>query len=229
GELRLALVGLFGRVPADGRRVEEDVGAGECREARALRIPLIPADERGNATDGGVERGEPGVARREVVLLVVERVVGDVHLPVETAERPVGVEDHRGVVVDAGGAALEDGADDDDRELARELPECVGRRTGYRLGEVERGRVFGLAEVAGPEELRQTDEPRAAGRRLTDAGRRCAEVRLRIRRAAHLDQAQAEAGGRAHSRAGCRASARESTATRVVTIRATIARCRAPS
>ena len=61
----------------------------------------------------GVERLKAEVAGGEVVLLVIERIIGDVHLAIAAAERAVGVEDDGRVVVEPGGAALEDRADDD--------------------------------------------------------------------------------------------------------------------
>ena len=81
--LRRALGLLLGGVPADGRRVEDQLGAGEGRQARRLREPLVPADQHADAPGAGVEAPEPEIARREVVLLVVAGVVGDVHLAVD--------------------------------------------------------------------------------------------------------------------------------------------------
>ncbi len=103
-----AVLGLLVRMPADGGGIEEDFGAGERRQACPLRIPLVPADERGDAPGARVERGEAQVARREIELLVVGRVVGDVHLAVEAEQLPVGVEDRGAVVVQARRPPLED-------------------------------------------------------------------------------------------------------------------------
>jgi hypothetical protein len=64
-----------------------------------------------------IERLEPQVPRREVELLVIERIVGDVHLPIEAPDRTVGVQHDRGIMVNAGGAPLEDGTYNDDAEL----------------------------------------------------------------------------------------------------------------
>src|SRR5205823_6965523 len=92
--------------------------------------------------------------------------------------------------------------------------------------EVEGGRVLSLAEVARAEELRQADEPGAACGRLADARRRGGEVLGGIGRAAHLDEAEAEASS-GHGRAGCRGAGSESTPTRGATTRATSERYRA--
>jgi len=47
------------------------------------------------------------VARREVELLVVKRVVRDVHLPVDAQQRTVRVDDRGGVVVEPFSPLLE--------------------------------------------------------------------------------------------------------------------------
>ena len=61
---------------------------------------------------------ETEIARSEVELLVVERIVGDVHLAVDAGDvigRGTRVVEHGGgVVVEAGGAALEEDGDQRD-------------------------------------------------------------------------------------------------------------------
>src|ERR1043165_3359695 len=90
--------GLFARVPADRRGIEQDGGALQGGETRAFGIPLIPADQRADASHAGVERAKSQIAGREVELLVVRRVVGNVHLAVHPQEPAVRV-DHRGAVM----------------------------------------------------------------------------------------------------------------------------------
>jgi hypothetical protein len=46
---------LLGRMPPDGGRIEEDLGALEGRQPRGLRVPLVPADERAEAAEPRVE------------------------------------------------------------------------------------------------------------------------------------------------------------------------------
>ena len=66
-----AVLGLLVRVPADGRRVEQDRRALQRRQPRALRVPLVPADQ---GADAGRPRSskawKPRSPGREVVLLV---------------------------------------------------------------------------------------------------------------------------------------------------------------
>src|SRR5207245_5213552 len=97
-ELFLAMAVLLGRMPADGRGIEQDVGALQGGEARAFRIPLIPAHQRADAPDPGVERAESQISRREIELLVVRGVVRDVHLAVDPDQAAVRV-DYCGAVV----------------------------------------------------------------------------------------------------------------------------------
>src|SRR5215470_15062264 len=133
-------------MPANGCGVEEDVGALQRRDARAFRIPLIPADEGSDFSDGGVEGLEAEIAGGEVELLVVERIVGDVHLAVEARDAAVLLNDGGGVVIEACGTAFEEGSDDDDFFLASDGAETLGTGARDRLGEIEEGDVFALAE-----------------------------------------------------------------------------------
>ena len=117
------------------------------------------------------------LARREVVLLVIERIVGDVHLAVDAEERAVGV-DHGGrVVVHAGAALLEDRHDEDDAELLGERAHALDDRPGDRLGEIEALGVGDLAEVGGVEELLEADDLRAALRGFPHFGDRLLRAR----------------------------------------------------
>src|SRR5205823_7260186 len=75
---------LLGRMPADGRGIEQDGGTLQGGETSAFGIPLVPADQRADASHTRVERAEAQIAGREIELLVVRRVVGDVHLAVHT-------------------------------------------------------------------------------------------------------------------------------------------------
>ena len=147
-ELLGAVRRLFLRVPADRRRVEEDIRALQRGEASSLGIPLVPAHERPDSSHARVERAKPEVAGREIVFLVVGRVVRDVHLAVHARHPPIDVDRRGAVVVQSGSPALEDGRDDDHPRLLRRLPERVRARSGDRLGEIEHASVFGLGEVA---------------------------------------------------------------------------------
>src|SRR4051812_34286317 len=116
-------------MPANCRGIEKDVRAEEARDARGLGIPLVPADQHANRgvlrlphakaarlfryladdVDAVVVRR---VARREIVLLVEERIVRNVHLAIHAEERAVCVYDRGGVAIDAASLLLEDGYDE---------------------------------------------------------------------------------------------------------------------
>src|SRR5262249_15990315 len=110
-KLRSTEFGLLFRVPADARRVKNHLRTFESGQARAFRIPLVPANLNANTAEFGIEVREAEIAGREIELFVIERIVGDMHLAVFTEERSVGIENRTGVVIDAGGAAFEQGSD----------------------------------------------------------------------------------------------------------------------
>ena len=160
-------------------------------DAGAFGIPLIPANEGADFAGGGVKGAEAEVAGGEVELLVVERVVGDVHFAVEARDAAVGLEDGGGVVVEAWRTALEERGDDDDLFLAGDSAEALGGGAGDGLGEVEEGNVFTLAEVLSAEELGQADDVGALAGGLADAVRRLVEISVGVGAAAHLDEGYA--------------------------------------
>ena len=106
--------------------------------------------------EGAASRVSPG---REVELLVVERVVGDVHLAVDAEQAAVGVDHRRAVVIDARRPPLEERGHDGQLPLRGQLGQGLAGLAGDRLGQVEEGRVLPLAEVLGAEELGKAGEP----------------------------------------------------------------------
>src|SRR5690349_5251739 len=91
GVLARAVLLFFVRQPADGSWVKNDLSAGHGGEPSRFRIPLIPADAGADTAKAGVEAPKAQVTRREIKLLVVQRIVGDVHLAVHAELRSVGV------------------------------------------------------------------------------------------------------------------------------------------
>src|ERR1019366_6784074 len=102
----LAQLGFFARMPADGGGIEQNLRALQCRQARGFGIPLVPADQHADLAVAGWPGAETEVAWSEIELLVIERVVRDVHLAIDAQERAVGIDDRRRVVVEAGGPLL---------------------------------------------------------------------------------------------------------------------------
>ena len=179
GVLLRAVLRLLGREPADRGRIEEDLARPRSAVSRAasgyhwsqqMSTPIRP--------NLRVPRRKAEVAGREVELLVVERVVGDVHLAVLAEERAVGVDDRGRVVVEPLGALLEERRDDHHAELARELRQRLGGRARDRLGEREvavvlaSGRSTGSGTAPGDRRARRPwraprERPRSALRRFS--------------------------------------------------------------
>ena len=113
-------------MPADGGRVKKDFRALQRRQPRGFGIPLVPANQHADFAVARLPRLEAEVAGREIKFLVIKRVVGNVHLPVDAEQRTVGVNDGGGVVINAGGAFLKQRGDDDD--LVFLAPVCKRRR-----------------------------------------------------------------------------------------------------
>ena len=86
---RCLLLGRVVGVPADGGGVEQQLGAGQRHQPRRFRIPLVPAHQHAEFAHRGVDRLEAEVAGREVELLVIRRIVGDVHLAVVPGDAAV--------------------------------------------------------------------------------------------------------------------------------------------
>ena len=105
--LCLAVLRFLRRVPPNGSGIKQNIGALQSREPRTLGVPLIPADQRAHLADRRVKRAKAQVARSEIKFFVIERVVRNVHLAIFAEKRSVRIENRAGVVINAGGTALE--------------------------------------------------------------------------------------------------------------------------
>src|SRR6185295_1057899 len=148
------------------------------------RKPLVPANQGADLAVSCVVSLEAKVARREIKLLVVKRIVGDMHLAILA----VSVYDHSRVVVNTGGAPFKERSKDDDLFLLRHFTQRFGRWTWNCLRKFEEFDVLGLTEVLRTKELLQTNNLRAQFGGIADSRDRLLEVRLRLWVAAHLDQ-----------------------------------------
>src|SRR5271167_1996820 len=123
---------------------------------------------------------EVEVTWREIELLVVAGIVGNMHLAVEAGDG-AGLVDHDGrVVIDALGPALKNRRDYDDLVYCRDASEAFGRWPRNRLGEIEHVVALGLAEVLRPIKFLQANYRGAALRGLLDSARGLFEIRSRI-------------------------------------------------
>jgi hypothetical protein len=138
-----------------------------------------------------------GVARREIELLVEERIVGDVHLAIHAEQGPVRVDDCRGVSIHAACLPLEDRNDQNDAELFRHLLQGRRGRSRNRLGDVEPLVSLRLREVRRVEQLLQANDLRTARRRFPDARDRGLERELQIVGRGILNDPDSE--GRVHA------------------------------
>src|SRR5690606_11116270 len=82
---------------ADGGRVEEDFRALQRHAASSFREPLVPADAHADFRVTGVPHLEAGIARVEVVLLVVARAIRNVAFAINPEVAAVGTDDRYAV------------------------------------------------------------------------------------------------------------------------------------
>ena len=115
-----------------------------------------------------IDKVHQASARGEVILFVVKRIVGNMHLAIEPAERTIGIEDCGCIVVHAGRAPLKQRRDEDDVKLLRQSGEPRCDRARNRLRQIEQAGIFTLAEILGLEEFRQADNLHAPGGGLMD-------------------------------------------------------------
>src|SRR3954467_2701292 len=179
-------------MPAYRCRIEDDLGTSEGSESGSLWVPLVPADERAHASVIGIEGFEAEIARSEVELLVIQRIVGDVHLAIKPEDLAVGIDHHGGVVINAPCAFLKNGGNDRNLRLVRYFGENFCSRPRDRLGQVEQRSVFSLTEILRLEQFRQADDLGTLTRRVADKLRRALHVIVWVGRAVHLHQTNRE-------------------------------------
>ena len=121
------------------------------------------------------------IARGEIKLLVKKRVIGNVHLPIRPQQRTVGIDDSRGVVVNAGGALFKQRGYDDRAIFLRELLKGLRARSGNGFRELEIFVVFGLAKILRAKQLLRADNFRALLRGAFGGGERFVQIRLWVR------------------------------------------------
>jgi len=154
------------RLRANGRGIEQDLGAEQRHRARRFRKPLIPADRDADRAETRAPHLEAGVARGEVELLVIAGTLRNVRLAIRAEQRTAGVDDGDRVVENVS-RALEHADRQYDVQLARELLKSADRRVLLdRHGDLEVLRIVLDAEVRRFEELLNQDDVRALPRGL---------------------------------------------------------------
>src|SRR5437867_4944040 len=98
---------LFRGMPADCRRIKNNLRTAQCSQSRRFGIPLVPANADPDFAVLGVPRLEPKVPGSEIKFLVIERIVRNVHLAVLAEQLTVRVDDCGGIVINARATPLE--------------------------------------------------------------------------------------------------------------------------
>src|SRR5207253_1637966 len=99
--LRRAEFFFLARMPADRRRIKNNLGATQCRQPSCFGIPLVPANADTDLAALCFPRLKTEVARREIKLLVIQRIVRDVHLAIFPEKSSVRVNNCGRVVINA--------------------------------------------------------------------------------------------------------------------------------
>src|SRR5438270_1818666 len=150
-KLRSTEYRFFSTMPANGGGIKQDLSAPKGGQARRFGIPLIPANADAKVSPLRFPAVEAEVARGEIEFLIVTGIIRNVHFAILTKNLSARIDDHGGVVVDAGGAFLEKRSDNYDGVFARDLAESFRRRSRYGLGQREIVVIFALTEVVGAE------------------------------------------------------------------------------
>ena len=112
GMLRFSKFLFLARMPADCRWIKNNLCAAQRGQSRRLRIPLVPANADADLPARSVPRLKSEIARREVKLFVIQRIIRNMHFAIFAEQFSIRVDDCRGVVIETGAASLEKRRDD---------------------------------------------------------------------------------------------------------------------
>src|ERR1700682_2756257 len=93
-------------MPANSCRIKKHLRSLQRSQPRAFGIPLVPANQGSYSAHLRIKRLETEVARSEVILFVIKRIVRNVHLAVHAAQASVCVKHYRGIVINPRRALL---------------------------------------------------------------------------------------------------------------------------
>ncbi|MCY1390754.1 hypothetical protein D9M71_55770 [compost metagenome] len=149
------------RFATDRGWVEQHFGTQQGHAACALREPLVPADANADFGVMSLPDLEAGIARVEVVLLVVAGAIRDMRLAINPKVTAIGVDDGDAVEARAP-SQLEEADRQHDLQLLGELLEARDGRVGFnRGGQLQVIRIGLLAEIRGFEQFLDQDDLRA--------------------------------------------------------------------
>ena len=155
-------------VPAYGGGEEKQLGTHEAGDAGGFGIPLVPADEYAEGSITCLEDFVSEVAGGEIEFLVVARVVGDMHFAVFAKIGAIGIDDGGGIVVEAFGSFLKEGADEYYAQLFGQGHKVLaGWTLRDRLCEEEILVAFLVAKVKGDKKFLEADDLGTVGGELT--------------------------------------------------------------
>jgi hypothetical protein len=197
-ELGSAKLRFLVRMPADAGGIKDNLRALERGDARTFGIPLVPTDLHADAGEFGVEVEKAEIAGSEIKFFVVERIVGNVHLAIFAEVGAIGIENGAGVVVNAGGAAFENGNDERDFLFFSDLREALGGGAGNGFGEIEEFGIFGAAKIFAGEKLVETDDLSATRGRFVDFFGGTGEIFFFVGGARHLHETDRKFVGHAN-------------------------------
>src|SRR4029077_8404056 len=92
GMLRFSKFLFLARMPADCRWIKNNLCAAQCGQSCSFRIPLVPANTDADLATRGVPRSKSEIARREVKLFVIQRIIGNVHFAIFTEQFSIRVD-----------------------------------------------------------------------------------------------------------------------------------------
>ena len=120
--LLLCVVGCI----ANGSRINKEFGSLQSHKSCCLWIPLVPANKHSKLAYACLDWMETKVAGCEIELLVVSRIVGDVHLAVFAGYRSVALYHYSRVVVETWSTTLEERSNNDNIATLSHLTKELG-------------------------------------------------------------------------------------------------------
>jgi len=153
---------------------------------------LVPADQRADSRVSRRIAGKAEIARGEIKFFKVERIVGNMHLPINPRDCAVGIDHRRSVVINTRRSSLEQRGDDDDFMLRRERAQSLGGRTGDRFSQFEILVILALAKIARAKKFLEANDLRALFCRRCDSLDGLVEIRGCVLAGAHLNEPQGD-------------------------------------
>ena len=187
-ELPTLFVARIGMLPTDGGGIDKQIRTTKGHQSSGLRVPLIPANQYAKTTHGGRYGPEVEVAGREVELLVVRRIVRDVHFAVPPCYRSVFFDHDGRIVVNPRCTTLKERQHEHHTTRTSYLAKVRGRGSGDRFSHVEDGGVLRLTEIEAVVQLLKHHELGTFSGTRPDSVRKAGDVVGRVGRVMLLNE-----------------------------------------